>query len=149
MKPATVTAEFRRWLGVPWVHQGRTEHGVDCGGLIVMALRKLELLPAGFLDPQAYTRAPQPSLAKLIEQHCRWVEDAGEGRLILVRWSPSQDPSHLGYCSGRNLIHSYSRMVGRGPSGPKQAGRVIEHRYGEPWVRQTVGVYEIPGIEYP
>lgn len=149
MTPQTVTAEFRRWLAVPWVHQGRTEHGVDCAGLIVMALGALKLLPPDFEDPKAYTRTPQPALAKLVERHCRWVEDAAEGTLILIKWGRSQDPSHLAYCTGRNLIHSYSRMVGRGQHGPAQSGRVIEHRYGEPWLRQTAGVYELPGVKYP
>jgi len=26
----------RRLLGVPWVHQGRSVHGVDCIGLVVL-----------------------------------------------------------------------------------------------------------------
>jgi cell wall-associated NlpC family hydrolase len=29
----------RQWLGVPFVHQGRTEWALDCVGLLVMAAR--------------------------------------------------------------------------------------------------------------
>lgn len=28
-----VVAEARRYLGVPWRRHGRSEHGIDCGGL--------------------------------------------------------------------------------------------------------------------
>lgn len=155
MTPSLITAEFRSWLGVPWVHQGRTRHGIDCAGLIVCALGNLGLLPRGFVDPIAYGREPQPQLSKLVERWCIWTETPQEGTLVLMRWAPNQDPAHLGYCSGRNLIHAYSRQVGRTrgtrtvPAPYTQRGRVLEHRYGEPWVRQTVGIYLLPGVEYP
>lgn len=150
MKPADLTAVFRSWTGVPWVHQGRTRHGVDCGGLIVCALEQAGLLPPEFPDPEAYGRAPQPGLAKLVERYCTWTEQPAEGLLVLIRWAPSQDPSHLAYLTGRNLVHAYSRAVGRTRGGATtQQGRVLEHRYGEPWLRQTVGLYEIPGVQYP
>lgn len=155
MTPALITAEFRSWLGVPWVHQGRTRHGIDCAGLIVCALGNLGLLPSGFPDPVGYTREPQPELARLVERYCARVELAEEGTLVLLRWTPRQDPAHLAYCTGRNLIHAYSRQVGRTrgtrtvPAAYEQRGRVIEHRYGEPWLRQTSGVFRIPGVQYP
>ena len=37
-----VIAEARRWLGVPWRHQGRTRAGVDCAGLVVMVAKALK-----------------------------------------------------------------------------------------------------------
>lgn len=149
MTPAAVTAEFRGWLGVPWVHQGRTRHGIDCAGLIVCALGNLGLLPPAFPDPIAYTREPQPDLARLVERFCCWTETAQEGCLVLLRWAPSQPASHLAYCTGRNIVHAYSRQVGRTRDRPTQRGHVLEHRYGEPWLRQTVGCYLLPGVEYP
>ena len=45
----------RGWLDVPWRHQGRNEHGVDCIGLIVMVCRALGLSE---YDSQAYGRDP-------------------------------------------------------------------------------------------
>lgn len=150
MTPGDVTKEFRSWVGVPWIHQGRNRHGIDCAGLIVCALGNLKLLPERFEDPRAYGREPQAQMAKIVERFCDLSSGLTlEGSLVLVRWKPDQEASHLAYCTGRNLIHAYSRMVGRGPTGPRQAGRVVEHRYGEPWLRQTCGVYLIPGVEYP
>lgn len=154
MKPAAVTAEFHSWVGVPWVHQGRTRFGIDCAGLIVMALGNLGLIPKKFEDPVAYGREPQAQLALIVERWCEQIPlgmvepSAPEGTLILLRWSRDQEPSHLAYCTGRNLIHAYSRHAGRTRDDPtRQTGRVIEHRYGEPWLRQTTGVYKIPGVD--
>ena len=36
-----VVVEARRWLGVPWRHQGRSRAGIDCAGLVVMVARAL------------------------------------------------------------------------------------------------------------
>lgn len=147
MKASAVTTEFRSWVGTPWVHQGRTRHGIDCGGLMVKALGGLGLLPDDFDDPQAYGREPQETLLRIVESVCGAtpVRPVPEGSIIAIRWARSQFASHLAYCTGRNLIHAYSRVVGPRGSG-RQNGRVIEHRYGEPWLRQTVGVYSIPGV---
>ena len=32
---------LRKYLGVPWVHQGRTKYGLDCIGLLLVAARDL------------------------------------------------------------------------------------------------------------
>lgn len=150
MTPARVTAEFSSWVGVPWVHQGRTRHGVDCAGLMVVVLSDLGLLPRGFRDISDYGREAGPRLAQVVRQWCAPTEVAVEGVIVLIRWPGSHDPGHVAYCAGRNLVHAYSRMVGRTRAGPtSQTGRVVEHRYGEPWLRQTVGLYLIPGVEYP
>ena len=36
-----VVIEARRWLGVPWRHQGRTRAGLDCVGLIAVVAHAL------------------------------------------------------------------------------------------------------------
>lgn len=150
MTPDVITAEFRTWLGVPWVHQGRTPHGVDCAGLIVCALQKLGLMPRDFPDLTTYGREPNPDMARLVERYGRRVETPApyEGLLVLCRWRPSEVASHVAYCTGRNLIHAYSRALGPSSGPTRQAGRVVEHRYGEPWIRQTAGLFRIPGVEY-
>lgn len=147
MRATEVTASFRSWVGVPWVHQGRTRHGIDCAGLVVVTLRDLGLLPGKFEDPTAYGREPQARMTALVDRWCRKTAVPREGTLILLRWSRDQEPSHLAYCTGRNIVHAYSRTVG-GPAHARQRGGVVEHRYGEPWLRQTVQAYAIPGVEY-
>lgn len=138
MKPSELTQVFRCWLNVRWVHQGRTRYGVDCGGLIVCALKQAGLRLGGFTDPVAYSRAPKPVLRALVEQHLIPTFEPEEGTIALIRFSPSLDPSHLAYLTGRNMIHASSTG----------ARAVVEHRYGEPWVRQTVGIFRIPGVSY-
>ena len=41
--PERIVAEARRWLGVPWRHQGRGREGLDCAGLVVRVARALDL----------------------------------------------------------------------------------------------------------
>lgn len=54
----TVVAEARRWLDVRWEHQGRSAHGLDCVGLVVMVCRALGL---SAYDLAAYPREPVAS----------------------------------------------------------------------------------------
>ena len=45
----------RTWLGTKWVHQGRTERGIDCAGLLMVTIWNFDLdgedLPGYRRDP--------------------------------------------------------------------------------------------------
>jgi cell wall-associated NlpC family hydrolase len=50
-----VLAEARALLGTPWRHLGRSETGIDCIGLVLVAAARVGIvLP----DPAPYTREP-------------------------------------------------------------------------------------------
>ena len=38
-----IVDEARSWLGVKWVHQGRTRYGIDCAGLVIEVAKSLGL----------------------------------------------------------------------------------------------------------
>ena len=60
---ADVMTEAESWRGTPFQHQGRSEHGVDCAGLVVMVGRALGLLTPE-QDFTVYGRVPRPEVMR-------------------------------------------------------------------------------------
>ena len=48
-----IIAEAVKWLETPWRHQGRTQRGLDCAGLIIRVGNDLQLIQ---YDVKAYPR---------------------------------------------------------------------------------------------
>lgn len=102
----------RGWLGVRWRHLGRSRTGVDCIGLVLLALRDCGIhIP----DPAPYTREPQGTrLLDGIQQHARRVEKAEPGDVLLFRLGLYG--GHVGIASAHPVhglpavIHAYARQ---------------------------------------
>jgi cell wall-associated NlpC family hydrolase len=135
--PESIITAARTWVGVPFRHQGRSRLGVDCAGLLVELLRSSGALPADYTEPRDYGRGPSRELGEILERYCTRTDSAAPATLILVRWPRESIASHVALCTGRNLIHCYER-----------AGRVVEHRYGEPWLRMTDSIWKLPSVAY-
>jgi cell wall-associated NlpC family hydrolase len=125
----------RTWVGVPFRHQGRTRNGVDCAGLVIGVLRECNALPRDFQDVPAYGRAPQAVLAELVTALTVQADAPAPGVIVLIRWPGERFASHVGLCTGANLVHAYMR-----------ARRVVEHGYRGPWVRDTAALRAVPGV---
>lgn len=75
----------RGFLGLPWVHQGRSERGVDCVGLVILAARAAGLdapLEATYGRMQDYRQA-----RRYLEQFCDRVGQAEPGDVVLFKTS--------------------------------------------------------------
>jgi cell wall-associated NlpC family hydrolase len=73
----------RSYLGVPWVHQGRSRKGVDCVGLVVLAMRAIGIdapLSANYGRMQDYRQA-----RRYLEQYCCRVGSAEPGDIVLFK----------------------------------------------------------------
>ena len=134
MSPDRVIAEARTWLNVPFRHQGRDGHGIDCVGLPIVVCQSLGLLDQRF-DVANYGRLPSGELVTRLQSVCRPLERALPGSLIVIAWS--RLAAHVAICTGETMIHAYERI-----------GRVIEHGYRGRWVRMTHSVWALPGVEY-
>lgn len=115
---AQFVAAARSYIGVKCIHQGRSRAaGVDCIGLVVLALRDCGIdapLIADYGRTQAY-RQFRPELAK----YCARVGEAGEGIIILYMNSMAL---HLGILTAENtVIHA-----------PLEGERVKEHSLNFP-----------------
>lgn len=139
MTPETLTGYARSWLDVPFRHQGRTRTGVDCAGFLVELLRAAGCLPPEFVDVRAYGRRPQRELRDNVETYCTREPNGWPhvGVLVLIKWPGDLEPSHVAYCTGPTLIHSY-----------QAAGRVVEHGFRGPWARDADSYWRMPGVRY-
>ena len=136
--PVQVIAAARGYLGVPWVHQGRSRRGVDCAGLVVMVARELGLTS---FDVIGYARRPdgESLRAAIVEAGC--VEsDVQLGALLLMRFK--REPQHVALVAdhpagGFSIVHALST-----------SRAVVEHRLDDAWRRRIVSAWELPGVTY-
>ena len=141
MNAATATVpqligEARRWLGVPYRHQGRSANGLDCIGFVVFVLARVGVLPDEF-ESRDYGRLPKAELVEKTAMYCTQVDDAEPGTLLLIRWPGERSAGHAAICAGPTIIHAYS-----------QSRKVVEHGYRAPWPRITVSRWRLPGVVY-
>lgn len=133
----TLLDEARSWVGVPFQHQGRSRHGVDCAGFIVSLIRGAGGWPADFEDVSNYSRRPNGELLKLVARHCTRTTSESPGLLVLIRWPKEAQPSHVALLTGPTLIHCYERRRA-----------VVEHSYRGSWRRDTHSLWKLPGVAY-
>lgn len=136
MKAQALVDAARSFLGVPFRHQGRSEHGVDCIGLVICARLKLGPWDAVEHDHANYRRNPKDSLAIALSQFLIPIAGPEVGAIVAIRWPKMKVENHVAIITPTNIIHAYAEV-----------GRVIETGYREPWPRRTVGFYRLPGIE--
>ncbi|ESY89016.1 hypothetical protein X739_00480 [Mesorhizobium sp. LNHC220B00] len=76
-------AAARGYLGVPWMHQGRTDKGMDCVGLIVLSMRACGVdvpLTADYGRMQDYRQA-----RRYLEMFCDRVGEPEIGDIVLFK----------------------------------------------------------------
>jgi cell wall-associated NlpC family hydrolase len=134
-----VVAEARRWLGVPFAHQGRAREGVDCAGLVFVVGWALGLT---LEDVRAYSARPDGVSMK---RNCDAMmnpigfDQVRPGDVLLFRNGANQ-PQHLGIVGdhpsgGQSLIHAWERNK-----------RVVEQRLDAVWLRLAVSAYRLRGV---
>lgn len=110
----------RSYLGVPFVHQGRSKRGVDCVGLLVCVAQDLGI-PVS--DDLQYGLNPDPVhlRAKLAENlDPIAMTDVLPGDVYLMRFD--KDATHVAIVTDRGIIHALSTVRG-----------VVEHRLDAAW----------------
>lgn len=133
-------AECRKYLGVRWQHQGRTERGIDCAGLLVAPALALGILSPDD-DVTNYGRTPHnDQLDRLLHQHCRRLADWHEAQpadILSIKYAGPQ-PQHLMVVTkaynpawGFHVIHAYGNT--------EMGGSVVEHRLDEGWLKSVRG----------
>ena len=125
-----IIEEARTYNGVKWVHQGRTDHGLDCCGLIIRVANDLKLTD---FDITAY---PRQATDEQFASHfftAGMIEipktDIRHGDVVLTH--TMNHPCHCGFIAERNghkyFIHAF-----------KKRGAVVEDMYDRSvWERKT------------
>lgn len=122
-------AAARACLGTPFHHQGRKPGaGLDCIGLVVVALRAVDFDVCDQLD-----YSPRPDGTKLVDalgaHGAHLAGDIKAGDVLLFRFDGR--PQHVALAtSATAMIHSFA-----------PAGRVVETDIGAYWRRRLLGIY--------
>lgn len=120
----------RSYLGVPFVHQGRSRRGVDCVGLLVCVAQDLSI-PVS--DDLAYGLNPDPvHLRAKISENLAPIAmaDAQPGDVYLMRFD--QAATHVAILTDRGIIHALSTARG-----------VVEHRMDSTWRTRIRSVWRV------
>ena len=118
---------------MPWAHQGRTQVGIDCIGLVVVCAR---LCGLSVDDRTDYGRDPDGTLLDALQAHLEPAADMRAGDVVLIQYA-AKLPRHVGIVGqsrdGLTLIHADSR-----------AGKVVEHLIDARWSKRIVSVWRLP-----
>lgn len=126
-----IVAAARRWLGVPYQHQGRSRLGVDCVGLVILLLREGGIVPADF-DVQGYARIPDGTMLRQCDAQLERAPLA-VGAIAVMRFD--RDPQHMAVVcdyrhGGLSLVHAL-----------EPSRRVVEHRIDSATRHRIVQAY--------
>lgn len=94
MKRADIVAEARKWLDVPFMHQGRNRQGVDCVGLVQMVGDAFDI---EYDDMVGYARAPTDLKFLLHLKKYMSIAPIGGNKIGMVgTFRQSKFPCHIG-----------------------------------------------------
>lgn len=135
-----IVASARSYVGVPFRHQGRSRHGLDCLGLLVCVARDCALMYGNKAlyqyDDRCYGHYPDAE--KLSTQLQRYLcrEDClASGKIALIK--ADHGARHLAIIgdygdNSLSLIHAYA-----------PARKVIEHRLSTDWAARIEAVFAV------
>lgn len=134
---AQIVAEARKWVGTPFLHQGRLRGaGVDCAGVVIGVADVLGLAQ-GFEDPKGYPDNPaNRQIEALLDKWMDRIPKGEEKPGDVLFFAYSRLPQHMGILTDRGtIVHAYKPGPG-----------VVEVTYDRLWQRQTVRAYRFRGI---
>ena len=129
--------EAHSYIGVPFIHRGRTRRGLDCVGLVILAAKD-----CGYKRYRefAYGREPRSTvLESVLNEHFgEPIDDKpAVNDVVLMQLKPNAAPSHIGIITthpdGLGIIHAYGSV-----------NRVVYHRLTEKVRSKITGVYRWP-----
>lgn len=147
--PDTITAQAliesaRALVGTPYQHQGRSQWGVDCIGLVALAASNagLDLVQlTGYKDSRDYSRRADPEFLAMTTRHLIAAPALIPGAVIFLRFGGrhrEEHPRHYAlYTEAGTIIHAHAPLK-----------RVVEHGYRAPWPAWQHSIWRLPGVRY-
>lgn len=125
----------RSYMGVPFLHQGRTRAGLDCIGLVLNVGWELGFLPREY-DVQGYSRTPDGRLFAECDRMLKRIPAPVYGCVLAMKFD--REPQHIGIVGEHQghltIIHAL------------YPGKATEHRLLPPWPARIVGCFDVPGL---
>lgn len=133
----TVVNAARRYLGTPFMHQGRMVGiGVDCAGVLTCVAYDLGLKDVRISD---YGRLPDPERAKqIIEAHMDPIPFSDLSLGDVLSFVILRDVQHYGVLTqtdSMRFLHAYETV-----------GRVVETSLVGPWLKRLRNCYRFRGV---
>lgn len=137
----------RAYIGIPWRHRGRSRRGVDCAGLLILAVKDVEGIEIE--SPDRYGREP---FNNGLESYCLkaadlvWSGEKGQctyDQLMVgdgVLMAPDARPRHLGII-GDHPLNRFSLIHADSSPGVR---RVVEHGLNDGVLEMIVAVFRRP-----
>lgn len=127
-----IVAAARRYLGTPWMHQGRRHgQGVDCAGLLMCVAYDLKMRDVRISD---YGRQPDANRARaIIDEHMDRITFAELAPGDVLSFVIVTEIQHFGLVTEldpHRFIHAY-----------QTTGKVIEQTLAGPWLKRLRGCY--------
>ncbi len=138
----------RKYIGVPFHHQGRSVLGIDCVGLDVAVARDLGL---HYVDFGRYGRNPNPrQLLGVLSKSCDRVSRPGDplcldhddgawqasvnGQIVLFWIMAPNMPQHSAFRTPRGMLHTWAG-----------ARKVVEHGMTDYWRSRAHSLWQYRG----
>jgi cell wall-associated NlpC family hydrolase len=123
----------KKYVGTPFLHQGRDKNGMDCIGVVVVPLNEI-----GFFeyDNKNYKRyGLGGEIIEILTKYCYQIDypntDLKAGDILMFSKQKSQ---HLAIYTGYSIIHANNNI-----------GKVVEHDLDDKWKELITRVYRYKG----
>ncbi|WP_399677125.1 C40 family peptidase [Xenophilus sp.] len=135
-----IVASARKAIGTKWVHQGRSEDGLDCAGLVIKIGNELGLLDWDIKDYER--KASMSAMLDICREHLTEIPRVAlqPGDLVVLRF---KDTNHIGIIGdyphgGLSIIHAQA-------TAPRRVG---ENRFCDDWMKligcRLAGCFRFP-----
>lgn len=118
----------RKYIGVPFRHQGRTKDALDCAGLIILIAHDEGISDFDFTN---YRMQPDSVvMRKYLNQNLDRIFTLEPGCILYMSFF--KNPQHLAiYTSSNTIIHAASVF-----------GGVVEHSFDKYWISKVKEIYK-------
>jgi hypothetical protein len=135
-----IVREARTYMGIPFLHQGRTRAGLDCIGLVLNVGWTLGFLPREY-DVQGYRRTPDGRLFAECDRMLTRISAPVYGGVLVMKFDI--EPQHIAfvgeYDGDLTVIHALWNR-------DRKQSKVVETRLNADLRSQIVGCFDVPGI---
>ena len=134
-----IVTAVRKWIGVPFAHQGRADRAIDCAGLVERIAIELKLVPDDYVMNCDYSREPDEQMKMYLDTVLdkKSKNKREPGTILFFGYTERRTGQHLGIMTYDNIfVHAYSLR-----------GKVIESRLDDRWKKRLIAAYDFRGLE--
>jgi cell wall-associated NlpC family hydrolase len=130
-----IVLEARTYIGVPWVHQGRSRDGVDCLGLAILVAQTVRGYQFDMRDYAAQAMDETMQAKCLEHMDPIGLSDLAPGNVVVIKFENQRHMAIVGdypIAGHFSLIHANSKL-----------GKVVEHRLDSVWRRLIMSAWAL------